>query len=316
MGFLTLGRLFDNNLHDQIDDRIDTVSRGLLGLTVACARCHDHKYDAISQADYYCLYGVFASSEEPAELPLVGPDCRDSSRGRVPRKVRREGAGISGARRHAVSRADGGGAPPSRRLPADRRDDASRPERRRRLLHVALTASTAPQIVGRWRRYVARRSSPGDPVFGPWRDLMRPTDADFEQRAPAIARHWLGLARGMAHGQLNPLIADELARTELHSRADVARLYGDAFRKAYAEAKQEAKEPAAAKAGSQVGSDNPARQQLLDILAGPRGPGLVPAEQRLPLYVARREGSVSPSTARTGSRGRQVAGDSASGDGR
>ena len=73
MGFLTLGRTFDNNLHDQIDDRIDTVTRGLLGLTVACARCHDHKYDAIPTADYYSLYGVFASSEPPLELPLIEP---------------------------------------------------------------------------------------------------------------------------------------------------------------------------------------------------------------------------------------------------
>ena len=71
MGFLTLGRTFDNNIHDQIDDRIDTVCRGLLGLTVACARCHDHKYDAISAADYYSLYGVFASTEAPMELPFI-----------------------------------------------------------------------------------------------------------------------------------------------------------------------------------------------------------------------------------------------------
>ncbi len=71
MGFLTLGKAFDNNIHDQIDDRIDTVTRGFLGLTVACARCHDHKYDAIPTADYYSLYGVFASSEPPLELPLV-----------------------------------------------------------------------------------------------------------------------------------------------------------------------------------------------------------------------------------------------------
>ena len=71
MGFLTLGRMFDSNIHDQIDDRIDTVTRGLLGLTVACARCHDHKYDAIPTADYYALYGVFASSEAPLELPLT-----------------------------------------------------------------------------------------------------------------------------------------------------------------------------------------------------------------------------------------------------
>jgi hypothetical protein len=64
MGFLTLGRRFLNNRHDIINDRIDVVTRGLMGLTVACARCHDHKYDPISAADYYAMYGVFASSEE------------------------------------------------------------------------------------------------------------------------------------------------------------------------------------------------------------------------------------------------------------
>jgi hypothetical protein len=72
MGFLTLGRRFLNNTHDIIDDRIDVVSRGLLGLTVACARCHDHKYDPIPTKDYYSLYGVFASSVEPKDLPLIG----------------------------------------------------------------------------------------------------------------------------------------------------------------------------------------------------------------------------------------------------
>ncbi|HJQ80831.1 MAG TPA: PSD1 and planctomycete cytochrome C domain-containing protein [Lacipirellulaceae bacterium] len=66
MGFLTLGRRFLNNRHDIINDRIDVVTRGLMGLTVACARCHDHKYDPISAGDYYALYGVFASSQEKA----------------------------------------------------------------------------------------------------------------------------------------------------------------------------------------------------------------------------------------------------------
>jgi hypothetical protein len=72
MGFLTLGRRFLNNVHDIIDDRIDVTMRGLQGLTVACARCHDHKFDPIPQNDYYSLYGVFASSIEPKELPLIG----------------------------------------------------------------------------------------------------------------------------------------------------------------------------------------------------------------------------------------------------
>jgi mono/diheme cytochrome c family protein len=72
MGFLTVGRRFTNNTHDIIDDRIDLISRGLMGITVACARCHDHKYDPIPAADYYSLYGIFASSGEPKDLPLIG----------------------------------------------------------------------------------------------------------------------------------------------------------------------------------------------------------------------------------------------------
>jgi hypothetical protein len=72
LGFLTLGRRFLNNKHDIIDDRIDVTMRGLQALTVACARCHDHKFDPIPTADYYSLYGVFASAAEPKEQPLLG----------------------------------------------------------------------------------------------------------------------------------------------------------------------------------------------------------------------------------------------------
>jgi hypothetical protein len=72
MGFLTLGRRFLNNIHDIIDDRIDVTMRGLQGMTVACARCHDHKFDPIPSKDYYSLYGVFASSTEPKDLPTLG----------------------------------------------------------------------------------------------------------------------------------------------------------------------------------------------------------------------------------------------------
>ena len=47
---------------DAWDERVDSVSRGLLGLTVSCARCHDHKFDPILTKDYYALAGVFAST--------------------------------------------------------------------------------------------------------------------------------------------------------------------------------------------------------------------------------------------------------------
>src|SRR6266566_257948 len=70
MGFLTLGRRFLGVVHDIIDDRIDVVMRGTQGLTVGCARCHDHKFDPIPTKDYYSLYGIFNGSTE-RELPLV-----------------------------------------------------------------------------------------------------------------------------------------------------------------------------------------------------------------------------------------------------
>lgn len=58
---------------DDWDERVDAVSRGLLGLTVACARCHDHKFDPITNKDYYGIAGVFASTWL-AKRPIVEMD--------------------------------------------------------------------------------------------------------------------------------------------------------------------------------------------------------------------------------------------------
>lgn len=68
LGFMGLGpkyyrRSAPEVMAEEWADRVDTVTRGLLGLTVACAQCHDHKYDPITTADYYGLAGVFASTE-------------------------------------------------------------------------------------------------------------------------------------------------------------------------------------------------------------------------------------------------------------
>jgi hypothetical protein len=77
LGFFALGPVYYNDnacvakaALDELDDRIDTLTRGVMGLTVACARCHDHKYDPITQDDYYALAGVFASSKY-CEAPLA-----------------------------------------------------------------------------------------------------------------------------------------------------------------------------------------------------------------------------------------------------
>ena len=72
MGFLTVGERFEEKQNDIINDRIDVVTKGFLGLTVTCARCHDHKFDPIPTKDYYSLHGVFASCTEPAQGPIIG----------------------------------------------------------------------------------------------------------------------------------------------------------------------------------------------------------------------------------------------------
>ena len=71
MGFLTVGERYNGNANDMINDRIDVVTKGFLGLTVTCARCHDHKFDPIPTKDYYSLHGIFASSVEPREEPFL-----------------------------------------------------------------------------------------------------------------------------------------------------------------------------------------------------------------------------------------------------
>jgi hypothetical protein len=68
LGFVGLGPKYYSRralavMAEEWEDRVDTVGRGLLGLTVACARCHDHKFDPIPTEDYYALAGVFASTE-------------------------------------------------------------------------------------------------------------------------------------------------------------------------------------------------------------------------------------------------------------
>lgn len=73
LGFLTVNDRFLGDRILQNDDRIDVIGRGLLGLSVGCARCHDHKYDPIPSKDYYALYSVLSSCDLASQdnLPII-----------------------------------------------------------------------------------------------------------------------------------------------------------------------------------------------------------------------------------------------------
>jgi hypothetical protein len=83
-GYLAIARRFDHDsdkfMHLTHEDGIDTLGKAFLGLTIGCARCHDHKYDAITARDYYALYGIFDSTK----FAFPGCEAKQQPRDMVP----------------------------------------------------------------------------------------------------------------------------------------------------------------------------------------------------------------------------------------
>ena len=85
-GFLALGKkaLAQKDLplkrYDVVDDQIDVTAKAFLGLTVTCARCHDHKFDPIATKDYYSMAAIFASTLSYANGETGDPSRRRSRR--------------------------------------------------------------------------------------------------------------------------------------------------------------------------------------------------------------------------------------------
>jgi hypothetical protein len=188
MAFLTIGRRFLNNTHDIIDDRIDVVTRGFLGLTVQCARCHDHKFDPISQKDYYSLYGVFASSVEPKELPLIGEVKRTPELEAFEKDVAKREADIqaSVAKRHAghvakLRSADGIADYLTASFAARGKsiDQIGGFVRERDLNRYAFD---------RWRTFLTAELKAGSPVYSPLLALADAAPADYAKVIVALGK--------------------------------------------------------------------------------------------------------------------------------
>ena len=209
LGLLTLGRMFDNNRHDVIDDQIDVIGRGLLGLSLGCARCHDHKHDPVPTADYYSLYGVFASGVEPYDRPRIGPVTKagktfeDEFTAKLKEITDKQKAHYDATLKTARERT-----PDYLAQVATTEPDITETT----VFFLSLIPNQLrPQITNRWRRLIARRAFPDDPVFGPWYDLMH--DSVLK---PA---EWK--ARG-----IDQRIIDGLAAAKPTGKAEVARAYG------------------------------------------------------------------------------------------
>ena len=184
MGFLTLGRRFLNNPHDIIDDRIDVVTRGMMGLTVSCARCHDHKYDPIPMADYYSLYGVFASSHEPGDKPFISDAIDPIERVAFDEERKRREDKLNNYKREQYARVREQvkeqtgdyvwAAHRAAKVPAGKVDELAR------------KAKLDPELTRRWMRHLAKRRESGDPVFAAWFALTKLDAGSFGEQAKAV----------------------------------------------------------------------------------------------------------------------------------
>jgi hypothetical protein len=261
MGFLTVGRRFLGVSHDIIDDRIDVLTRTTLGLTVACARCHDHKFDPIPTQDYYSLYGVFINAIDLA-VPL-GPtpppsdayknflDGYKTRADKLQSKIDEREAVLLGIRRaHAGDYLQA--VLDIEKLPTE--------------LFTALLNENDlnPLIARQWHSYLFKLSKgPPDPVFAPWIALQSIPAADFAAKSPAVLQKLLADA---SH-PLNPLVAQKFsAAPPPASMQQVADRYGQLFDEAntaWIEANKTAK-PAVL--------PDPAQESLRQLLYGPDSP--------------------------------------------
>jgi len=237
LGFLTVGMQYRNR-HDVIDDQIDVVSRGLMGLTVACARCHDHKFDAISTRDYYSLYAALAASGVPDSLPVIDSGKTNDAR----RDYQRELVRLQ--TRHDDMAAEHNEVMRGRlRMQVGlylREIAKGVPEQDVSTEFLSYrTDDIRPLILNRWRDYLAGMPDT-DPVFGLWVRLARLPADGFEggctnllntlhkengdpaaikdlHKLPAEAPRW------------NPMVLDAMGRKPRKTLVDVAEAYGELF---------------------------------------------------------------------------------------
>ena len=260
MGFLTCGRQF-TGVHDTVDDQIDAVTRGFLGLTLACARCHDHKFDPLSQADYYSLYGIFRSSTAPVELPLLGEPAPspeyDAFKAELAKLTAERDQFVGEQEARVIDELRSHVSDYLAKVVLDRLDASGSKEKD----FLFDAGDPRPTIVRRWRDYLNATKKQPHSVFAAWHAFDALSEADFEKRAPAVLET---LQKPAADKKppvtLNRLVLESLKQKTPKSMLDVAQAYGAVLEKAYADWKS-LQDPKSRKAGE------PVPQRLADVAA-------------------------------------------------
>ncbi len=271
MGFLTLGGRFMNNLHDVLDDRIDVVSRGLLGLTATCARCHDHKFDPIPQADYYSLYGVFRSSIEPALPPefLPPPQTEEYTKFSTEMAARQKKLTDFVAGKHSALVTSARTRATEYLLAAQAQTEKPPTDD---FMLLADTNDINPTMTLRWQVALEAARKKPHPVWQPWTEFAALPADQFAAKAAEVCDHLKSGREPMADGRkplsvsCNPLVLASVCEPPPKSLADVATRYGELLKRVDAKWQQSKPTPL----------PDPHEEEIRRVLYGPDAPPDVP----------------------------------------
>jgi hypothetical protein len=261
MGFLTLGRRFLGVQRDIIDDRIDVVCRGMLGLTVACARCHDHKYDPIPTEDYYSLYGVFDSCRERL-VPLQDKVASETFQSELEQRQLALAEKLAASRLEASDRSRGRVVDYLRaqtelhKYPANGFDQ------------IFQKSDLLPAFVRRWEDYLYEARRRHDPVFVAWHAYGDLAEAEFDKQSEQVTRR----LNQLSADQINPIVAEQF-KSAPRSFDEVIGRYGEIFGDMIERRNQGDKN-----AGEVEPAGEPIAEPLLQTLYGRDSPCVVPRE--------------------------------------
>ncbi|MFN7291916.1 MAG: PSD1 and planctomycete cytochrome C domain-containing protein [Pirellula sp.] len=294
LGFLTVGMQF-RNYHDTLDDQIDVITRGLMGLTVTCARCHDHKFDDISIKDYYGIYASIAPSKSPTQLPVIGAGGSESAQQEYQQQlqsmelelrsfVREQAEVLRGRMRMQVGLYLG-----------EIAKGAVEADTSTAFLSYR-TDDIRPVILNRWLKYLTKLKR-DDPVFGPWLEMQSWGKLEPEEFAKRCDEYLALIAKEIEQSERDPAkihslhtelpkrnlpIWDALIAKKPRSLSDVATVYGSIFTeaqrnwlKAIAEASDEASSPERVlpdEHAQHQAINSPVYRQLRQHLYGPDSP--------------------------------------------
>jgi hypothetical protein len=279
MGFLTLGNKYYERIDEMVDDRIDVVGRGLMGLTMGCARCHTHKFDPIPTADYYSWYGVFRSSAEPYyfDKPLLERpiDTNSPAWKEYLQDYHKNEYALKAYRQRQLKDITH----EMRAFAADYLEYVAEehPEHRsvsqfaRRTERTLIRGPSLHSNGGpfHWEQFVYSRSA-DDPIFGIWLRLAALSKEELPSRFEEVLSDF---------PEIHPTIRDALLDHPPEKLAHVARAIGGALEKTYADWHK-----LLAKNYKSKGFDDPLKEELRQVLYGPSSPCVMTVEESRDFY--------------------------------